>query len=479
MARVLANISTCKKMSRIRKVSVGLWSLLFLLPGCVKTEGFECETNDECGQSAQCEPEGVCSFVDATCETGFRFGEESGEVGGECTLPGKDIFDDGPTIVDNDSDDNTQENDGEPFALSNVVLSDWHKKTGAVVLDNTSVPYVFDTDSGVITLENDSEELFEEEMAFSIASQFNGPNTGVLVLGQLDISPGAVLKVRGTNSGVIVASQSITIAGQILADAGQGRPDLAGPGGYSGGQSLACDGGGPGGGGFGGSPDFGAGGGGHVAKGGKGGDWGGEPFSPGGLGGEAHGNINLTPLIGGSGGGCGGGNTDVARGGGGGGALQLSAGESIVVQSAGALSANGAGGEGGSSDNAGAGGGAGGSILLESKSIAIDGNVSANGGGGGAGADGDVKGADGEAGRLGRGIALGGVGAGQGASGGNGGAGADAKGRNGTDTTGQVATDDNAGGGGGGGGRVRVRGRNISVGGVVSPNAGYEQSRDI
>jgi hypothetical protein len=118
------------------------------------------------------------------------------------------------------------------------------------------------------------------------------------------------------------------------------------------------------------------------------------PFSAGGLGGsygsfggndaaEPYGEAELVPLVGGMNGQDGCGATD---GGGAGGALQISAGERIVV--AGIVDAGGGGGAGGfPSDtcNGGAGGGSGGAILLESIEVEIYGEIAANGGGAGSG----------------------------------------------------------------------------------------------
>lgn len=84
---------------------------------------------------------------------------------------------------------------------------------------------------------------------------------------------------------------------------------------------------------------------------------------------------------------------DDGYGGWGGGALQLSAGERIVIT--GRISASGGGGGAGSSGdscNGGAGGGSGGGILIEAPEVDVRGGVFANGGGGGGGGSSDYDG---------------------------------------------------------------------------------------
>ncbi|MBL4636500.1 MAG: hypothetical protein JKY56_21765, partial [Kofleriaceae bacterium] len=64
-------------------------SFLVGLSACsTKLENFTCSESSDCsdnGRAAQCEDDGYCSFVDESCETGFRYGQASGQVSGMCT----------------------------------------------------------------------------------------------------------------------------------------------------------------------------------------------------------------------------------------------------------------------------------------------------------------------------------------------------------------------------------------------------------
>jgi hypothetical protein len=102
--------------------------------------------------------------------------------------------------------------------------------------------------------------------------------------------------------------------------------------------------------------------------------------------GQAYGNATIIPLVAGSGGGDGQGSYFGA----GGGALQISAGQSILVRNVGAITAGGGGGQYG-------GGGSGGAILLEAPSVTMNGILAANGGGGGAFGNGGAGGAGSDA----------------------------------------------------------------------------------
>ncbi|MBT8492659.1 MAG: RCC1 repeat-containing protein, partial [Deltaproteobacteria bacterium] len=58
-----------------------------LLGGCVSKTPFQCQQDEQCvssGVAGRCELEGFCSFPDAECEEGFRFGESAGDLSGEC-----------------------------------------------------------------------------------------------------------------------------------------------------------------------------------------------------------------------------------------------------------------------------------------------------------------------------------------------------------------------------------------------------------
>lgn len=63
--------------------------VLALALACSCTSGvFACGDDEACGQGGTCQPEGWCSFPDANCESGQRFGEHSGAgLAGTCVDP--------------------------------------------------------------------------------------------------------------------------------------------------------------------------------------------------------------------------------------------------------------------------------------------------------------------------------------------------------------------------------------------------------
>jgi hypothetical protein len=62
-----------------------------LLAGCIRgNAAFHCESNADCtsgGMFGTCEPVGYCSFGDASCPSGTRFGSLSGPYANQCTSP--------------------------------------------------------------------------------------------------------------------------------------------------------------------------------------------------------------------------------------------------------------------------------------------------------------------------------------------------------------------------------------------------------
>lgn len=74
------------------------WALLALagLGGCSGSTMFECEESSQCslaGQFGTCEPNGACSFPDASCPSGQRYGEHAPlGVAGSC-VPAQDPTD--------------------------------------------------------------------------------------------------------------------------------------------------------------------------------------------------------------------------------------------------------------------------------------------------------------------------------------------------------------------------------------------------
>jgi hypothetical protein len=178
------------------------------------------------------------------------------------------------------------------------------------------------------------------------------------------------VRVTGTR-GLIVIAKSVDIVNVIHAEAvGATR----GPGGFAPAS-------GPGAGGTGGTGNFfippsiniptaaGGGGAGHGVVGAAGGT---AVNAANGAGGPTYG-LTLTDLSGGSGGGTGG---SCGVGGAGGGALQISANDTITVESGGVVNAGGGGAQAANCS----GGGSGGTILFEARAILVRGVLSANGG---------------------------------------------------------------------------------------------------
>ena len=62
-----------------------------VLSGCPSDGYFVCSTDSECTQAmgGRCEANGACSFPDAACDTGRRYGEAGNpQIAGECVPPG-------------------------------------------------------------------------------------------------------------------------------------------------------------------------------------------------------------------------------------------------------------------------------------------------------------------------------------------------------------------------------------------------------
>jgi hypothetical protein len=290
----------------------------------------------------------------------------------------------------------------------------------------------------------------------------DAPEIAVFTFDTVEMAANVTLRVRGSRALAIVARQ-VLISGTIDLSAGQdpNTPQRPGPGGFSGGTDAAPSALGPGGGKVGaidGAVNEGGGGGGGYGSAGGDGGGGGGATQIGGAEGAPNGSADLQPLRGGGGGGCGapGNNPSHTPGGGGGGALQITAVQTIRVDSTGGITAGGAGGAagpaaaGGRGGGGGAGGGSGGAILLEAPLIELQGTLAVNGGGGGGAPHFAEQATAGSPGGLGTTPAAGGV---PGTSEGAGGAGA----------AGTTAAEDgktanaNGGGGGGGIGRIALR----------------------
>ena len=80
----------------------GAW--LGLVFGC-STPDFLCQSSDDCVSSPDagiCEESGYCSFPDAACPSGQRYGELSGPLRGQCTVPEEGTSSSSPTTLESD-----------------------------------------------------------------------------------------------------------------------------------------------------------------------------------------------------------------------------------------------------------------------------------------------------------------------------------------------------------------------------------------
>jgi hypothetical protein len=69
--------------------------------GCIRAGAFACETDTECtrnGEPGTCEANGLCSFGDATCASGRRFGEHAGGYSDRCVDSAGAVVDAGVAI---------------------------------------------------------------------------------------------------------------------------------------------------------------------------------------------------------------------------------------------------------------------------------------------------------------------------------------------------------------------------------------------
>jgi hypothetical protein len=57
--------------------------------GCLRATQFTCDVDGDCG-AGRCEPTGFCSFEDASCSGGRRYGELSGSLAGACLTSSTD-----------------------------------------------------------------------------------------------------------------------------------------------------------------------------------------------------------------------------------------------------------------------------------------------------------------------------------------------------------------------------------------------------
>jgi hypothetical protein len=271
-----------------------------------------------------------------------------------------------------------------------------------------------------------------------------GTFADVYVLKSLIIGQTAALRLTGPNPVILAVLETVDIQGQLLVNGSDVSGANAGPGGFVGGASPGPGVGQPPGGA--GDPNSNGGGASYCGTGGAGGVMtGGAGLMA--MGGATYGNAAITPLVGGSAGG------EVSALSAGGGAIQIVAGQSIIIRSFGAINAGG----GGTFNENGTGGGAsGGAILLEAPMVVVNGNLGANGGGG---MSVFQPGADATANAM---AAAGAV-----PYGGAGSAGPMINGTAGSGGTGNGAN----GGGGGGAGRIRINtsSGSATITGIVSP----------
>jgi hypothetical protein len=295
------------------------------------------------------------------------------------------------------------------------------------------------------------------------------PDCAVMMLGGIEtcVLAGTTVQVAalttytatGTRPLVIVATDSVDIAGTLDVASRRGQPAGAGA------STAVCaapattpknDTGGAGGGAGGSFGDVGGNGGtGDINN--NGGSAGNAP------GGTPAAAIKPTLIRAGCPGGAGGnGGGNVGSPGTGGGAVYLIAGMQISV-GGGIVASGGGGGGGGFDESGGGGGGSGGLVGLDAPSVMVEGTLASTGGGGGEGSGITASGNPGANGTANASRASGGIGGDS--EGGNGG-----QGSGGASTTGSNGGNENGGGGGGGGGAgiIYVRGT-LSGGGVTSP----------
>ena len=397
-------------------------------------ESFICTGDPSCGVGGTCEASGFCSFPDATCPSGRRYGDLGGLNSGQCV---------GSQSPDAGS--------GAPadarvcFGTAPFTFCFMTPPAGAL---DVSMATTFDTVGGTMT-----------GIQLNCATPKSGDEgNNYCVLAANTITINAPLRATGTKPLVLLAVDSINVANNI--DVGShrmGTMDSNGAGAELTGSSR-CNAGTPPG----------------AATNGSGGGAGGSFLGAGGNGGVGGGGGSLgqhglattlgTVLRGGCPGQDGAGTGHGARGNGGG-AVFLIAGNRITV--GGMINAGGEGGAGAAANTAdgGGGGGAGGLIGFDATTITVTGTLIANGGGGG-------EGSSNNSGNNGSDVSLttaapgGANGSGPGGNGGDGSSGA----ASGPGVVGQDGTN-GGGGGGGGGGAGLIKGPPASLGTKLSPAA--------
>ncbi|HEY5922877.1 MAG TPA: hypothetical protein VIV11_14460 [Kofleriaceae bacterium] len=400
---------------------------LALLWGCSPYGGgeFACTLDSQCGPNGRC-ADGFCSFPDGNCDSGFRYGDLSGPLSGQCVggdMPPVDASVDAP--------------DGPP---GEVCFG-----SGFVRACFASAPTGTQTFSSADVITTDNDSLCE--------TTTNAVPACVVAAESITINSGVLIGASGMRPLVLVATQTITINGTLAV--GSSRTfNFVG----AGADMPGCDAG---------TPPTGTSGGAGGSFGGAGGQ--GAAVGTAGIAGAA---LNVTTLRGGCSGQPGSDNTAPGGRGRGGGAVYLIAETSITVS--GAINASGGGGGGGGlSASAGAGGGgSGGFIGLDSPMIANSGSIFANGGGGGEGSGASTSGNNGQDPMAAINAAQGGAGGSNfGTDGGDGSVGMTLNGGAASTVCSGTCTTPGSGGGGGGGAGIIRRFRAASIGGTVSPPA--------
>lgn len=111
--------------------------------GCNSETIFQCQTDDQCvsgGGTGVCQPNGYCSLVDASCETGVRYADSAPPgLAGQCVEPGQD--------------GSTGATSSQPSTMSTTVSPSSGESTGTSTGDPTASSSTFrsttETDSTV------------------------------------------------------------------------------------------------------------------------------------------------------------------------------------------------------------------------------------------------------------------------------------------------------------------------------------------
>ena len=109
---------------------LGLGLGVGLVGGCLNIGAYECSDSNQCAKGTQpgyCQPTGFCSYPDAVCPTGFRYGEEAeGALAGECVPPIGATSTDTDTTVDpsTGSSSGSSSETGTPTTLEPTTTTD-------------------------------------------------------------------------------------------------------------------------------------------------------------------------------------------------------------------------------------------------------------------------------------------------------------------------------------------------------------------